>query len=252
VNSDLVLCTDDDSLSVITLNKPDKLNALDSEMFRQLLRHIERLEQLPDQIGCVVIRGSGKCFSAGHDLNAIQTGESSADHILQSKVVERLANLPQAVISAVHGHCYTGALELALAGDLILASQSARFADTHAKWALTPIWGMSQRLPRRVGVAKAREMMFTCKVYDGAAAESMGLANACFPDESFFDEVEKLAKTILANSSFSISALKRLLIETDGMPLSAGIAHEVFRGAGVGPDIDARIARFSRRKDQHA
>ena len=139
-------------------------------------------------------------------------------------MVERLANLPQPVISAVHGHCYTGALELALAGDIVLAAEAARFADTHAKWGLTPIWGMSQRLPRRIGGPKARELMFTCRTVTGAEAADMGLANACFPDQDFDDAVERFAREVLDNSWFSNFANKRLLIETDGLPLSAGLS----------------------------
>ena len=120
-------------------------------------------------------------------------------------------------------------------GDLIVAAESAKFADTHARWALTPIWGMSQRLPRRVGPAKAREMMLTCRTYSGAEAAAMGLANVCIPDDLFDKELRALADSILANSWFSHRANKRLLIETDGLPLGAGLAHEVYRNPGVGP-----------------
>ena len=148
----------------------------------------------------------------------------------------------------MHGHCYTGALELALAGDIIFAAESAKFADTHAKWALTPVWGLSQRLPRRVGTYKAREMMFTCATYSGAQALAMGLANICVADEVFDAELEAFARGILANSWFSNRANKRLLVETDGLPLEAGLAHEVFRGAGRGPDMEERIGRFGAKR----
>jgi enoyl-CoA hydratase len=248
VNTDKVLFSEHDGLATLLLNKPEKLNALDTAVFEQLLVHIGRLEASTETVGCVVLRGNGRSFSAGHDLSVLTAGESLAETALQAKVIERLANLPQPLISAVHGHCYTGGLELALAGDIILASANARFADTHAKWALTPLWGLSQRLPRRVGVAKAREMIFTCRSYTGAQAEQMGLANVCFPDEGFDREVEAFARAILANSWFSLRENKRLLIETDGMTLAAGLAHEVFRTRGTGPDMQARIARFAERK----
>jgi enoyl-CoA hydratase/carnithine racemase len=248
MNTNQVVCSERDGLATLLLNKPDKLNALDTAVFEQMLVHIERLEASTETVGCVVLRGSGRSFSAGHDLAVLSSGESVAENVLQSKVIERLANLPQPLICAVHGHCYTGGLELALAGDIILASANARFADTHAKWALTPLWGLSQRLPRRVGVAKAREMMFTCRAYTGAEAERMGLANACFPEEVFDREVEAFARAMLANSWFSLRENKRLLIETEGMTLAAGLAHEVFRTRGTGPDMQARIASFGQRK----
>jgi len=209
---------------------------------------VERLERETESTGLVIVRGAGRCFSAGHDLGDIAAGERLPRPNFQAGIIERLANLPQPVISAVHGHCYTGALELALAGDIIFASEGAKFADTHARWALTPVWGLSQRLPRRVGTYKAREMMFTCQTYSGAQAEAMGLANMCVADEVFDAELATLAKTILANSWFSHRANKRLLVETDGLPLDAGLAHEVFRGAGRGPDMEARIASFGKAK----
>ena len=77
-----------------------------------------------------------------------------------AKALDAIQALPQPVIAAVQGHCYTGSLELALACDLIVAAESAKFSDTHGKWAMSPTWGMSQRLPRRVGVARAKELMF--------------------------------------------------------------------------------------------
>jgi enoyl-CoA hydratase/carnithine racemase len=244
----LVLRSDDDGLVTLVLNRPDKLNAINSELFEELSAHIDAIAAATDSVGCVVLRGAGRCFSAGHDLGAIGAGETAGHLQFQSLVVERLANLPQPVITAVHGHCYTGALELALAGDLILASDSARFADTHAKWGLTPVWGMSQRLPRRVGVAKAREMMFLCRTYSGAEAQAMGLVNACFAEDAFDAEVTAWARAVLANSWFSHRANKRLLVETDGLPLGAGLAHEIHRSAGIAPDAGERVARFSQRR----
>ena len=239
--------TDTDGLATLVLNRAEKLNALNTEVFLALQAHVGAIAR-DDGVGCVVLRGAGRAFSAGHDLTAIETGESAGDHNLQASVIEQLANLPQPVISAVHGACFTGALELALAADIILASTSARFGDTHGKWGLTPIWGMSQRLPRRVGLVKAREMMLTCTTIDGRGAEAIGLANQCFDDAAFDAEVERFARSILANSWFSNRANKRLLIDTDGMPLAQGLAHEVYRNAGQAPDTAARLAGFAARK----
>jgi len=241
----LVLRDDKDGLATLTLNRPEKLNSINVEMFIELRALLDAIAKETDRVGLVVVRGAGKCFSAGHDLVDIGKGERPPRPNFQSETVECLADLPQPVISAVHGHCYTGALELALAGDLIVAAASAKFADTHARWALTPIWGMSQRLPRRVGLPKAREMMLTCRTYSGAEAEAMGLANVCFPDENFDKELRAMADMILANSWFSHRANKRLLIETDGLPLSAGLSYEVYKNPGVGPDMRERIASFS-------
>jgi enoyl-CoA hydratase len=243
--SELVIRQDAGRVARLTLNRPDKLNALNIELFQALEAHIADIERAP--VGVVVLRGAGKCFSAGHDLSDIAAGEHPPRPNYQSHVIERLADLPLPVVSAVHGHCYTGALELALAGDIILAAEGAKFADTHARWALTPAWGLSQRLPRRVGTYKAREMMFTCRTYSGREAEAMGLANLAVPDAEFELAIETLTAQILENSSFSHAANKRLLMATDGLSQAAGLAHEIYHGEGRGPDMAERIGAFARR-----
>ena len=241
----LVIREDRAGLTTLTLNRPEKLNSLNVALFSELRAHVEAIAAQTEQVALVVVRGAGKCFSAGHDLADIAVGEKPPKPSFQADTIELLANLPQPVISAVHGHCYTGALELALAGDLILAADNAKFADTHAKWALTPVWGMSQRLPRRVGLAKSAEMMFTAKTYTAQEALAMTLANVCVPLADFDAEIDKLAQMILANSSFSHRANKALLKETDGMALPAGLSYEIHRSQGRGPDMQERIAAFS-------
>ncbi len=250
--TDLVTRHDRDGAATLTLNRPDKLNALNVALFVELDAHVRRLAAETETVGLVILRGAGRCFSAGHDLGDIATGERLPEPNFQSKVIERLADLPQPVITAVHGHCYTGALELALAGDIVFAAEGAKFADTHAKWALTPVWGLSQRLPRRVGTYKAREMMLTCRTFLGREAEVIGLANICVPDAEFDARLDALAAEILANSWFSHRANKRLVRETDGLPLPDGLAHEVFRGAGRGPDMEVRIAGFQNKSVKQA
>jgi enoyl-CoA hydratase len=246
--SELVLRNEESGLCTLMINRPEKLNALNVAVFMELRAHVDDLKNRFDTIGCVVLMGKGRCFSAGHDLKDIGAGERPPYPHYQAETIEGLANLPQPVITAVHGHCYTGALELALAGDIILAATSARFADTHARWALTPVWGMSQRLPRRVGVAKAKEMMFTAKTFSGEEAVAMGLANLCVPDEDFEAEIEALARAILANSWFSNRANKRLLEKTDGMSLENGLRYEIEHNEGVGPDVIERISAFGKKK----
>ena len=242
--SDVVLRSDKDGCATLTINRPDKLNALNVEVFVALDAHVRTLATQTDTVGLVILRGAGRCFSAGHDLGDIATGEKLPEPFYQSKVIARLAGLPQPVISAVHGHCYTGALELALVGDIIFAAETAKFADTHAKWALTPVWGLSQRLPRRVGTYRAREMMLTCRTVGGREAAEIGLADFCAPDAEFDARLDALAAQILANSWFSHRANKRLLTQTDGMTEAQGLAHEIFRGEGRGPDMADRIAGF--------
>jgi enoyl-CoA hydratase len=241
---DLVTREDRDGWTLLTLNRPDKLNALTVDVFRQLRGHVTDLRS-DAGIRCVVLRGAGRCFSAGHDLADIATGEEVPSRGWHSETLRMMEKLPQPVIAAVHGHCYTGALEVALAADFILAADDARFGDTHAKWALTPVWGMSQRLPRRVGLATAKRLMFTADMIDAAEAVRIGLAEYSVPVDRFDAEIEALAQRVIANSAFSHAAFKRLLDATDSDPLDAGLQWEVLEGEGVGPDMHERIAAFT-------
>ena len=120
----LVNREDREGAAVLTLNRPEKLNALNVELFRELDAHVADIGAETETVGLVVVRGAGRCFSAGHDLSDIAAGEKLPQPNYQAHVIERLADLPQPVVSAVHGHCYTGALELALAGDIILAPRA--------------------------------------------------------------------------------------------------------------------------------
>ena len=239
----LVTREDEDGLCWLTLNRPDKLNSLTVGVFRELRKHIIDLKK-DDSIGVVILRGAGRCFSAGHDLGDIAEGESVPSPGWHSETLRMMEKLPKPVIAAVHGHCYTGALEVALAADFILAAQSAKFADTHAKWALTPIWGMSQRLPRRVGAATAKRLMFTAETVRADEALRMGLCEQVFADETFEDDLRTFAQQILANSAFSHAANKRLLEATDMDALDAGLQWEVMENEGVGPDMHDRISAF--------
>ena len=245
--TELVLRDDSDGIACLTLNRPEKLNALNVALFKELSAHVTTIAEQQDDIGCVVLKGAGRCFSAGNDLRNIGAGEKLPRPNFQAKVIEALANLPQPVVTAVHSHCYTGALELALAGDLIVASENAKFADTHGKWALQPAWGLSQRLPRKIGNSKATEMMLTARTYSAAEALAMGLVVRVFADEEFAASVLAYCKEMLANSWHSLRGYKTLLNATDGMSLAGGLAYEVYNGAGVGPDMAERIAGFGKK-----
>jgi enoyl-CoA hydratase/carnithine racemase len=245
MSEDLVLRSEKDGLCTLTLNRPQKLNALNYDVFKALAAHIDHIEANAARIGCVVLRGTGRSFCAGHDLDDIGGG-GEGGHVasFETKTIERLSELPMPVVCVVQGHCLTGGLELALGADIIIAAESAKFADTHGKWDLVPVWGMSQRLPRRVGRAKALEMAFTSRSYSGRDAAAMGLANFCVPDAELDGAVELFVRDVLANSWRSNRANKNLLGDTDGMTLKAGLAHELHRSEGRGPEMVERLRRM--------
>lgn len=243
--SDLVLRKDAGGAATLILNRPGKLNALSKDMFEALEAHVDALARETKTIGLVILRGANGNFSAGYDMEEVlQHVKAHAKPHFHSEVIQKVANLPQPVISAVQGHCSTGSLELALAADLIVAAESSQFSDVYSRWGLTPVWGLSMRLPHRIGRYKASEMMFTSRSYSGAQAEAMHLANYCFADERFDAELEALAAEILSNSWYANQVNKRALIETDGMSLHDSHALELFKNEGLAPDAAKRIAKF--------
>jgi enoyl-CoA hydratase/carnithine racemase len=234
-----------DGLMTLTLNRPDKLNALSFECFKELRTAVDHAAGNTKEIGCVLLTGAGRSFCAGNDLGGLGSVFNEADSSrFRSETVERLAALPMPVVASVKGHCLTGGLELALAADIIIAGESAKFGDTHGKWDLVPVWGLSQRLPRRVGRAKALEMSFSGRFYSGRDAEKMGLANFCVPDAELDGAVDLFVKEVLANSWRSSRAIKKLIDDTDGMPMKMGLAHEVHRSEGLGPETRERLVRM--------
>ena len=244
--AELVLREDNDGLTILTFNRPEALNALSPTLFVQLRNHIDDIAQKTDDIGVVILCGKGRSFSAGNDLKAIQAGEEAPSPYFQAETLDAIEALPQPVIAAVQGHCYTGALELALACDLLVAAESAKFCDTHGKWSMSPTWGMSQRLPRRIGPIKAKEMMFSARVVSGAEAVELGLVNRCVPDDQLMDATIEMARGFLKNSWFTLRADKWLVTEGQKYTLKEGLKFERENSPGRGPDLEERLKAFQK------
>lgn len=244
--TNLVLREDDAGLSILTLNRPDALNALSPALFVELRAHLDAIAVSVETIGCVILAGKGRSFSAGNDLKAIQAGERAPSPHFQAETLEAIERLPQPVIAAVQGHCYTGSLELALACDLIIAAESAKFADTHGKWGMSPTWGMSQRLPRRVGLTRAKELMYSGRVVAGREAVTLGLAVDCVADAQLMPSAVALARGFLANSWFTLRADKMLVNGGLDHTLADGLAFERSNSPGRGPDLEERLKAFGR------
>ncbi len=213
------------AITIIALNRPAALNALSPNLIRELKA---ALESVVEDAACkvLIVKGSGRAFSAGVDLKAMNEslvgGQFTADDILQdgNHIAKLLRNMPQPAIALVHGHCYTGATELMMFFDIIIAAEDAKIGDTHAKWGILPKWGMSQRLPRLVGVLKAKEMSFTCKPISGKEAERIGLVNKAVPLDELEQAGFEMANDILQNSAQTIAAFKHLYNE--GMETTLG------------------------------
>ena len=241
----LVECEVEDGLVTLTLNRPETLNALNPALFIELREHIDRIAATPDEIGCVIIQGNGRSFSAGNDLKAIQSGERAPSSRFQAETLDAIEAMPQPVIFAVQGHCYTGALELALAGDLMICADNARFSDTHGKWGMSPTWGMSQRLPRRIGLLAAKEMMFSARVIGGEEAVQLGLANKVVPDDQLAQEAIAMARGFLDNSWHTLRSDKMLVNAGRNLGLEESLEFER-QNSRSGDDMAERLAGFSK------
>jgi enoyl-CoA hydratase len=236
----LVLRSDHEGLATLTLNRPDKLNALTPGSFVALREHLEAIAA-DDSVGCVVLRGSGRSFCAGHDLEAIASGERAPSRDFEPETVDLLEQVPQPTIARLHGHCFTGGLELALACDLLIAADSTKLGDTHGQWGLVPIWGMSIRLPERVGRSMAKQLMYTSRRIDGTTAAEIGLVDVSVPDDELDDTVAALAAEILANSPGTNRRVKKLIAARSDLGRTEALVHERSLPYGMPEDMAARM-----------
>jgi len=243
----LVLRTDARGVATLTLNRPEKLNALTPSVFVALRAHVEALAT-DTSVGCVVLTGAGRSFCAGHDLGSIAAREPAPSPHYEPETIDLLEALPQPTIAKIRGHCFTGGLELALACDLLVASASAQLGDTHGQWGLVPVWGMSVRLPERVGRSRAKELMFTSRRISGEQAATIGLVNHSIADEELDKAVDVLAAEIVANSWGTNRIDKALLRAADGMLREQALRHERTLPFGRPDDAAERLQRAPGRR----
>ena len=212
----------------ITLYRPAKMNALTEVMVQEWRQALEEIRQDP-KMRAVVVTGEGKAWSAGVDLSIFQRIKVEPGYQMWKDgvaIMEMLETIPQVTIAMVNGYCYTGALELLMAFDLIIAAEEAKFGDTHAKWGIPPKWGMTQRLAHQVGMRKAKELSFTAKSIDGKEAAAIGLVNEAVPLAQLRSTVESWLAQILQNSGQAIAAIKHLYHYGSNHHLSEGINYE--------------------------
>lgn len=245
-NEPLVLREDKDGVATITLNRPDKLNSINIPLMVALREQVDAIAG-DSSVGCVVLRGAGRSFCAGHDLESIAQGERAPSRHFEPETIDAIENLPMPTIAAITGHCFTGGLELALACDLLVGDETAVLGDTHGQWGLVPIWGMSVRLPERVGRSRAKELMFTSRRLSASDAAEIGLLDRVAPEADFDEVVGTLASEITSNS-WGTNRIDKALIQSHG-GRSRADALLVERGLPYGMPED-RKARMGGRKSK--
>jgi len=205
-----------DGIAKVTLNRPEALNALNSTVYNELYDVFESIEN-DDEVRVVIITGSGeKAFAAGSDVAEMANMDPIAAQKFMAtirKASDRIYNLTKPVIAAISGYALGGGCELAMCCDLRIASEKARFGQPEINLGLIPGASGTQRLPRLIGVAKAKEMIYLGDMIDAATALNLGLVNKVVPPESLMDEAMEWAKK-LASKSSPVLAMAKMAINT--------------------------------------
>ncbi|WP_175907673.1 MULTISPECIES: enoyl-CoA hydratase/isomerase family protein [Burkholderia] len=241
----LVERQDEGGVATLTLNRPEVLNALSAQSFRELRSHVDAIAAAGDGIGCVVLRGAGRAFCAGADLKAFKQrrpGDSDPTPF-NRETLSALAALPQPVIAAVHGHCMTGGLELALAADIIIGADNTRLSDSHQRWGLHAGWGLTQRLSRRIGPAMAKEMMLSGRELTLDEALRLGLLNRVVPLDRLTEEAQALAAQIAVHPRDVTRWVKKMIDGGIDLPLVDALAYEVRHNPGRNADLEDRLQK---------
>ena len=228
-NEDLLLVAEQNQAVILTLNRPGVMNCLNFDLLYALRDKIDNLQYTSD-IRCLIITGTGeKSFCAGADLKerATLSPEEVKKFILTIRnLLTSIQNLPIPVISAVNGIALGGGTEVALASDIRIAADTASMGLTETRLAIIPGGGGTQRLPRIIGVAKAKELIFTGKRVNAKEALEIGLVNQVVPQENLLDACMEMAKMIAETGPIAVEMAKYAIdrgIETD---LATGLAIE--------------------------
>ncbi len=201
-----------EGIATLTLNRPEALNALSIDLRRALARACRELRDDP-QVGVVILTGAGRAFCAGLDLKELG-GErvpargASAE---SEDVIEALGSLPQPIVGAINGFAVTGGFELALACDVLVASREARFADTHARVGILPGWGLSQKLPRWIGIARAKDLSLTGNYLSAEQAERWGLVSRVVEPHALLETCRALARDMLSCDPATLRGVKQVI-----------------------------------------
>ena len=220
----------ENAVATIRLNRPDALNALSPDLLNEFSSAVTKVAE--DQgIKALVVRGEGRAFCAGADMTYFESAFRAPEnlHVLTDRInncLFQLEELPVPVIAVVHGFVLAGGLELMLACDLVLAADDARIGDQHVNFGLMPGGGSTQRLPRRIGLQRAMELLTTGRWLSGAEAADWGLVLRAVPSEQLDQQLEDLLEPLRTKSRPGLGWIKSVTLRGQDQPLRDGIALE--------------------------
>jgi len=248
-----------DGIATITLNRPDSLNALSTHLIAELCTAFEELPR-DDSVEVAILTGAGRAFSAGVDLKEL-AGSADAPRAPTSmgdskRMLRAIAAFDRPLIGAINGFAITGGFELALMCDILIASTEARFADTHVRVGIAPGWGLSQKLPRLIGIGRAKELSFTGNYIDAEQAERWGLVNRVVEPDALMETCKQLALDMIGCDSRTVRRYKDMVDTgyattfSEGMVMEAKASKEYMATVSAGSIAERRVSIQKRGRDQ--
>jgi len=224
-----VLLEKHDGFAIVTLNRPQAMNALSRDLRRDFVSVFQTCTEDPG-IRVIILTGSGKAFCAGFDLKELGSNDTTnTAEEADNAVARAMEAFEGPIIGAINGHCITGGFEMALACDILIASDNARFADTHARVGMLPGWGLSQKLPRLIGLSRAREIAFTGAPVFAQQAYEWGLVNHVVAAEELLPRAVKMAQDMCACVPQVLRQYQTLIQDGYSMSLSDALEWEEAR-----------------------
>ena len=225
-----ILAFTEDALCTLTLNRPAALNALTPGMVALLIDKVAEAAASP-AVGAIILTGTGRAFCAGADLKESEKrAMAGIDNTPFIRSILRLGSMlescPKPVIGAVNGIAVAGGLELLLACDFLLAAASARVGDAHSNYAMFPGGGATMRLPRRIGLARAKHLMLTGDIWSAEKALEAGLVDSIHPDEMLLSDARSLAARFTAKSPLVLARMKEALTDAVSQPPDVALRRE--------------------------
>ena len=248
----------DKYLGLIKLTRPDTLNSINSEMIRALDQTLTDLEK-DSEICLVAIEGAGSEFSSGGDLKLYQEITKNGDEFHQylidfHSVIKRMRRMQKVIIALVHGYCVAGGLELMLACDFAYAGESAMIGDGHSNYGIIGGAGSQSRLAKKIGPARALEMIFTACVLDAQHALQWGLVNRVYPNDELQDACMKLGRQLASKSPLVITTSKKLTydcLEVDDNQACQLEFDAAYQHATTTEDMQEGLAAFVEKRTPH-
>lgn len=242
----IVLVERDGPVAIVTLNRPDALNALSRALRAEIVKVFTELSK-DDTVRAAVLTGSGRAFTAGIDLKeAGQTGFALGADGGEIDLAKGLAAFPWPIIGAINGFAITGGFELALMCDVLLASENAKFADTHARVGIVPGWGLSQKLSRLIGISRAKELSFTGNFLDAQTAERWGLVNRVYKADELVPAAIKMAHEMASCDPVLLRKYKALIDDGFASTFGDAMKMEVKRSSEHARDVTADSVEAAR------